>query len=234
MPRPKTQLGSCSFDGCERPKKSHGLCAKHYLSEYLKANPGKNVSGPKRGHPLYTIWFERKQRGSLCAAWSADFWAFAMGVGERPSKTHLLRPLRYGEPYGPDNFEWLGALKREPGESRKAFHARKWASRRARFPEYEGHRSMIRKYGVTPDRFRQMMVEQDGKCFICKEPETRLHPKTHAPQALAIDHCHRTKGVRKLLCWRCNTTLGRVEDSPELLEAMAAYLRAHEDLGDVL
>lgn len=234
VPRPKSQNGPCLIEGCDRPKKSKGMCAKHYLSAYLEAHPGKNVAGVKRGHPLYVIWFERKQRGSLCQEWASDFWAFVAGVGERPSKTHLLRPLRFGEPYSPENFEWLGALKREPGESRKAFHARKWQSRRERFPEYEGHRSMKRKYGVTPEQFQEMHREQNGLCFICHEPETRISPKTHAPQALAIDHCHTTNRVRKLLCSRCNTTIGKVNESPELLEAMLTYLRLHDDPGDVL
>lgn len=227
MPKPKSQIGPCEIEGCDRPKKSRGLCAKHYLSAYLKANPGKNVQGHKRGHPLYSIWFERKQFGSLCPEWAADFWAFVGAVGERPSKTHLLRPLRSGEPYGPDNFEWMDALKREPGETRKAFNARKWASRRERFPEYEGHRSMKRKYGVTPEQYKAMHDEQGGVCAICHEPETRLHPKTNAPQALAVDHCHETNKVRGLLCWRCNVTLGKVGDSVKLLGEMAAYLQRH-------
>lgn len=203
------------------------MCAKHYLSDYLKKNPGKNM-GATRGHPLYTMWWERKERGSLCEAWATDFWAFVAGVGERPSKTHLLRPLRYGEPYGPDNFEWLAALKREAGETLKVFNARKWQSRRERFPEYEGHRSMKRKYGITPEQYQAMYKAQEGLCGICRQSETQLHPKTHAPKALAVDHCHDFGHVRELLCSRCNTTLGKVDHSIPMLTAMIEYLKRHE------
>lgn len=191
----------------------------------------KANTGLKRSHPLYMIWWERKERGSLCDAWASDFWAFVSAVGDRPSRTHLLRPLRYREPYGPDNFEWLAALKRGPGESKKAFHARKWAARKERDPGAEPQRNLKRKYGVTPERYREMHEAQDGKCAICKNPETRLHPKTHAPQALSVDHCHNHKHVRGLLCWRCNTTLGKAEDSPDLLRAMIAYLEHSEPRG---
>lgn len=226
MPKPKSQVGTCEIEGCDRPKKSRGLCAKHYLSDYLKKNPGKNVSGPTRGHPLYSIWFERKQRGSLCEEWAADVLVFAEAVGERPSPTHLLRRLRAGEPYGPDNFEWMAALKRQPGESREAFNSRKWKSRRERLPTFEPQRWLMRKYGLTPEAFAAMVEAQDGKCAICRQPETALDAKTQAPKALAVDHCHDSKKVRGLLCWRCNTTLGKVEDSTVLLGEMIAYLAA--------
>jgi hypothetical protein len=69
-----------------------------------------------------------------------------------------------------------------------------------------------------------MIREQGNTCAICRRPETRLHPKTHEPQALAVDHCHDRKHVRGLLCWRCNTTIGKVNHDPELLSAMIAYL----------
>jgi hypothetical protein len=169
------------------------------------------------------IWWERKSRASLCEAWAQNFDAFVAGVGERPTRTHLLRPIRYKEPYGPDNFEWLAALKRQPDESRKAFNARKWASRRERFPSYEAQRGLKRKYGLTPKDYEAMEHAQEGRCAICREPETRIHPKTHAPQALAVDHCHVTMRVRGLLCWRCNTSIGKFRHDPDLLRVAALY-----------
>lgn len=226
MPKPKTQIGPCVVEGCDRPKRSQGLCRKHYNMQYVHGRTEKVNTGEKRSHPLYSLWFERKQRGSLCEAW-VDFWAFAEGVGERPSPTHLLRPLRYKEPYGPDNFEWLAALKRAPGESRKDFTARKWQSRRERFPSLESQRGLKRKYGVTPEEYDAMAEAQGQVCAICRNPETRINPKTHAPQALAVDHCHKSKKVRGLLCWQCNTGLGKVKDSVALLGEMIAYLQKH-------
>ena len=43
----------------------------------------------------------------------------------------------------------------------------------------------------------------------------------------AYDHCHKTGNFRGWLCNRCNTTLGRVNDDPELLRKMASYLEKH-------
>jgi hypothetical protein len=77
-----------------------------------------------------------------------------------------------------------------------------------------------------------MLKAQGDRCAICRQPEKRINPKSHAPQFLSVDHCHSGGHVRGLLCWRCNTTLGKVDDSTALLDAMIAYLRA--DPGDVI
>lgn len=148
----------------------------------------------------------------------------AATVGDRPGPKHLLRRPDPSKPYGPKNWEWLDALRRQPGETRKAFNARKWASRRAREPEYEKKRWRQRKYGISEERYREMLEEQRGLCGICEEPEISIDPKTSVPKALCIDHCHRTGKVRALLCWRCNVVIGKVEERPEVLRAMVKYI----------
>lgn len=80
---------------------------------------------------------------------------------------------------------------------------------------------VLRKYGITVDEYRTMLVEQDGGCAICEAPiadgrGTRLH----------IDHCHESGAARGLLCGSCNLGLGKFRDDPQLLERAALYLRA--------
>jgi hypothetical protein len=73
-------------------------------------------------------------------------------------------------------------------------------------------------YGIGIVEYEAMMVAQDGKCAICKQPprgNRRLH----------VDHDHKTNQVRKLLCHYCNGILGHAGDSVEILEAAIAYLR---------
>lgn len=50
-----------------------------------------------------------------------------------------------------------------------------------------------------------------------------------ARQRLAIDHCHATGRIRGLLCHRCNTAIGLLRDSPELLANAIAYLNTSKE-----
>ena len=41
---------------------------------------------------------------------------------------------------------------------------------------------------------------------------------------MVVDHCHKTKIVRGLLCNRCNTLLGLIDDNPSFMENIDNYL----------
>lgn len=79
-------------------------------------------------------------------------------------------------------------------------------------------------YGITLEQFNAMLAAQDGRCAICREPETRKLRKRVAP--LVVDHDHYTGRVRALLCHRCNTALGAVERKAWLAAAFE-YLSKH-------
>ena len=83
-------------------------------------------------------------------------------------------------------------------------------------------RGLKKKYGMTLEDYDRMYANQNGRCSICKTPGD-----SGGKSGLAVDHCHVTGKVRALLCTRCNTTLGKCNDEPDLLETMATYLREH-------
>lgn len=85
----------------------------------------------------------------------------------------------------------------------------------------------LKKYGLTYEEWQNLKVEQNFKCAVCKRPET-VGDKT---STLHVDHCHKTGIVRNLLCNFCNTVLGKVNDSPELLRNLANYLESHRSKG---
>lgn len=72
----------------------------------------------------------------------------------------------------------------------------------------------LRRYGLSPESFNELMKKQSGVCAICKKRETQH-----------IDHCHGSGKVRGLLCHHCNVGLGHFQDSQELLLAAIEYLR---------
>ncbi len=81
------------------------------------------------------------------------------------------------------------------------------------------------RYGITADEYDRMFDEQGGKCAICGDSELPIDPRTGKKYDLAIDHCHKTRCVRKLLCHHCNMGLGGFKDNPELLHAAISYLK---------
>lgn len=83
-------------------------------------------------------------------------------------------------------------------------------------------RNLRENYGMTPDEFNALWASQAGKCAICATP---LMPKGRQPNSVCIDHNHQTGEVRGLLCRSCNDGIGRLKDSPDVLESAAKYLR---------
>jgi hypothetical protein len=77
-------------------------------------------------------------------------------------------------------------------------------------------------FGITEERYDEILVSQNGVCAICRRPET-IRPRGR-PSRLAVDHCHDTNAVRGLLCNVCNRAIGLLRDSPLLLRAAAEYL----------
>lgn len=77
-----------------------------------------------------------------------------------------------------------------------------------------------RTYNITLAEYNKMLEEQNGVCFICKTKQTS--------KQLAVDHCHATNKVRKLLCSKCNTALGLVNDDVNILTNMIKYLTQNE------
>ncbi len=85
-----------------------------------------------------------------------------------------------------------------------------------------------RKKGINIDRYNQMLEEQDNKCAICKQPETRRVTKSDEIARLCIDHCHTTLKIRGLLCFHCNVGLGKFFDDIDKLQSAITYLKKHQ------
>jgi hypothetical protein len=76
-------------------------------------------------------------------------------------------------------------------------------------------------YGITIAQYDEIFNLQGGRCAICGGLDTGN--KNH--HKLSVDHDHKTKKVRGLLCHPCNVVLGQAKDNPDILEAAAKYLR---------
>ena len=100
--------------------------------------------------------------------------------------------------------------------------AKMMANRRVR--EGEGYRirqrkyELMRYYGLTEKQYEDMFIKQKGVCAICG-----MSPKKNG--WLAVDHCHDTGYFRGLLCRRCNSAIGLLDDNCEKVQSAANYLR---------
>lgn len=83
-----------------------------------------------------------------------------------------------------------------------------------------------KSYNLSLEDYELMMVEQENKCYICKNEES-VGRKYKGKQMLSVDHCHKTGKVRKLLCQMCNRVLGLVKEDKQALENMIQYLKEH-------
>ena len=92
------------------------------------------------------------------------------------------------------------------------------ARNQARAPEARRNAYLQRKYGITLVEYERLYEEQGGVCAICKQGPTKPTRGTAEP-TFVVDHDHNTGAVRGLLCGHCNTGIGLLRDSPEVLGA---------------
>ena len=78
---------------------------------------------------------------------------------------------------------------------------------------------------IKGEKYDQMFDRQNGLCAICERPETSM--RNGRVKALAVDHDHETGKVRELLCWHCNSGLGKFKDDSKVLRKAAEYLEKH-------
>ena len=81
-------------------------------------------------------------------------------------------------------------------------------------------KSNLKKYNLTVDQYNEMLYNQNNSCYICG---TEANGKK-----LAVDHNHKTGDNRKLLCSKCNTSLGLLGEDTSIMKKMIQYVEEHE------
>jgi recombination endonuclease VII len=71
-----------------------------------------------------------------------------------------------------------------------------------------------RRYGITDDEVRGIILAQRGGCGICG-----------APNPEHVDHDHVTGEVRGILCFNCNGGLGQFKDNIATMRNAIDYLK---------
>jgi len=91
---------------------------------------------------------------------------------------------------------------------------------------------ICQRRSISVDEYEKMMLDQNERCAICNEKETKVYKIRGADgfrlAKLALDHCHTTMKIRGFLCHDCNTGIGKFKDDIKLLQSAIEYLRKHE------
>jgi hypothetical protein len=89
--------------------------------------------------------------------------------------------------------------------------------------DYQRNKYYIKHYGISLETYNKIFETQSGSCAICGKPQN------HFRRRLAVDHDHKTKQVRGLLCSYCNRAIGGFDDNISLLEKATEYLKKYRD-----
>ncbi|WP_442928074.1 endonuclease VII domain-containing protein [Microbacterium sp. MMO-23] len=227
---------TCSEVDCDGRVKSRGMCSWHY-TKHREADPSRPRCVDEKCDRGATIkgyctkHYQRQKRGyvrppSTCSAEGCERPRRALGWCMR----HYDRMRHHGD------LEALGDLGRceicgieipKPKYGKRRF-----------CPDclYKNHRENQRrarwgyllweKYRIRESEYFKLLAQQGGVCAICGGP-----PKGQgeANGRYSVDHDHETGRVRGLLCSPCNSGIGHMKDSPELLLRAAKYLDENKE-----
>jgi hypothetical protein len=79
---------------------------------------------------------------------------------------------------------------------------------------------LMTKFNLTLEQYNDMLNAQNSVCAICKQSSSN-------GRGLSVDHNHSTNKVRELLCHKCNTSLGLLNEDITTLLKMVEYLQKH-------
>lgn len=89
-------------------------------------------------------------------------------------------------------------------------------------PEISRKINLKKKYGITQEHYNLMFEQQGGVCLVCGKPETATYKES--VKCLAVDHNHQINKIRGLLCQRCNTALGLLNENPVVIKSLLEYI----------
>ena len=112
-----------------------------------------------------------------------------------------------------------------------AYTATRTTERTCRMKCEQRRQQLKNKYGLTQKAYLAMLDAQGNVCALCGGD----FPIMAGERRTAIDHDHETGRVRGILCYNCNTGLGKLGDQPAALERTHAYFLSTRDiLGELL
>lgn len=77
----------------------------------------------------------------------------------------------------------------------------------------------MRFYGISLSQRNRILEEQSWLCKICG----------HSSKKFCVDHCHKLKKFRGIICDNCNKAIGHIRDDPKIAIKISEYLRKNNE-----
>lgn len=239
----------CSVEGCGKDVHSKGMCQSHYrylqrhgsLEQVPRAKPGPKQD-PSKPYSKYKTPVPRKLKTHCPQGheYTEENTYVYNGVRSckvcRKTKTKAYRKSPHGptvvngKKY-PNGIGVTNALKTHCPKGHEYTLENTSLTKAGSRVCRECNRINLRiqnkkRYGISIEEYDAMLFLQEGKCAICKRV---FNNEVKAPH---IDHDHMCcpgerscgKCVRGLLCGKCNSAIGLLEDSAESARAAVDYL----------
>ena len=235
----------CAVDGCINTSYAKGICQSHYQkvlrfgtptpTPEMKSKPGPapdptkyrsrhNPDNPSRSRPKKVRPVRTQcKRGHPFVGDNV----YVSKAGVRACReclrqnTARWREINPTEKVGHSNLRKSHCPHGHPYDDVNTYHYNGGrqckACTRANGKKHQDNIGRFQRYGITKAEYEEMLVAQNNECAICRKP---LHGHKNAH----IDHDHVSGNVRGVLCMSCNLSLGKFDDSPEILIAAAKYL----------
>lgn len=184
---------------CDEPAKENRKCCPRHLALRAAASRRHVAKDPERFRRLSREWNKRWQ-----AAHRDHLAQYAKRRRANFTEEQLARDRANRARYVQANRDKILAVRR----------AAYWKD-----PERYRLYSRARRYGISVEELKSLLMRTHCELCGCQFGGKELMQH--------VDHDHKTGKVRGVLCHRCNTMLGKLEESLELIEKFAAYVRKY-------
>lgn len=204
---------SCEL--CEFPVHCKGYCARHYWRYRKYGDPlgGLSRRGARKA-PRYEET-EDLENSKICSTCGKRLPISAFNRDKSRKDGYQYRCKNCYR----DWYNTRYATEKSFREKRSQHFSKYYAEKYPTLQEQKNASKFLAMYGITREQFAEMSTLQGDLCKICQKPPSG---KTR----LSVDHDHKTRKIRGLLCDNCNKGLGVFQDNPDLLAAAIEYLKS--------